>query len=219
MNANGYESVQPEITDMESGRNSTNMGGEHGDAASTDMGEEIETGGEAESIEEPADFGTITEAQVRDATESLQQIEGLHPETWEQLDEAERVHVLQDVENHLAEIQERPPVSIGIEPMDPGVYGGYVRGEGITLSQEHIQSDDVREIVDSIVHEGRHAYQDYAIQNPGFVSDADLVESWRTNWDNYLTAGEYGQELYTSQPIETDAWEYGARIADAVFGA
>ena len=101
--------------------------------------------------------------------------------------------------------------------MEPGVYGGYVRGEGIVLGQEHLASNDIREITDTIVHEGRHAYQDHAVQTPGFLADTELTESWRDNWDNYLTAEEYGQELYASQPIEADAWEYGARITDAIF--
>jgi hypothetical protein len=194
-----YDTNSPHSIDLEQGDDTTDMGGE----ASTDMGGEV--------VED-------SEAQIEGAIGALQEVEGLQPEVWEQLDATERLNVLQDTENRMAEIQGRPPVAINAEPMESGVYGGYIRGEGITISEEHLMSDDTHEITDTIVHEGRHAYQDYAIQNPGFLSDTELVESWRDNWDNYLTAEAYGQELYASQPIEADAWEYGARIADAVFG-
>lgn len=185
---------------------STDMGEGLSDGASTDMGAE-------------ADFQTETEAQIQSAADSLSQIESLRPETWHQLDGAERLAVLQDVENRMASVQGRPAVPIRMQAMPPGVYGGYARGQGITLSEEHLASNDIRELVDSVVHEGRHAYQDHAIQTPGFVSDERLVETWRSNWENYLTAEEYGQELYESQPIEQDAWHYAARIADALFGS
>ena len=187
-----------------------------GDWASTDMGDDASTDmGTEESV---TDAQVLTELQMEEAIGSLQQVEGLQPEVWGQLDETERLQVLQDVENRMAAIQGRPPVSIKAEPMEPGVYGGYVRGEGIILGQEHLTSDDIHEITDTIVHEGRHAYQDYAVQTPDFLADVELVELWRDNWNNYLTAEEYGQELYALQPIEADAWEYGARIADALFG-
>lgn len=192
-------SVFDRFDDTSINNDTTDMGGE----LSTDMGGEVDDD---------------SEVQMGEAIESLQQIEGLHPDIWEHLDATERLDVLQDTENRMAEIQGRPPVSINAQSMPAGVYGGYNRGEGITLSEEHLMSNDIHEITDTIVHEGRHAYQDYAIQTPGFLADTELVDTWRDNWDNYLTAEEYGQELYASQPIEADAWEYGARIADAVHG-
>ena len=214
MAAFDYSTGPTTATDARTGGVSTDMGPEAGGAAPTDMGAEDQPGPE----EQTQDFESLTQEQIEAASTSLRQVDALRPGVWQQLDDAERLAVLQDVENRMAEIQGRPAVAVRVEPMPPGVYGGYARGRGITLSQEHLESNDTRELLDSIVHEGRHAYQDCAIQTPGFVADSELIESWRGNWDNYLTADEYGQELYESQPIERDAWQYAARIAEAVLG-
>jgi hypothetical protein len=177
----------------------TDMGGN----PSTDMGGEV-----AED----------KEVQIETAIGTLREVGSLQPEFWERLDADERVSALQEVEDRIAEVQGRPPNTISVEMMAPGVYGGYSSGEGIVLSEEHVLGDDVHEVLETVAHEGRHAYQDYVINHPGTLSDTELVETWRDNWDNYLTVEEYGQEIYASQPLESDAWEYGARIADAVYG-
>lgn len=205
MRGNSYQIRTSETTDMGRDWISTDMGEEQSGDISTDMGGQ-------------ASFQAQTEAQIQGAADSLSQVESLRPETWQQLDARERLAVLLDIENRMATVQGRPTVSVRAQPMPPGVFGGYTHGEGITVSEEHLASDDIRELVDSIVHEGRHAYQDHALQTPGFVSDANLVETWRNNWENYLTAEEYGQELYESQPIEHDAWQYAARITETLFG-
>jgi len=194
-------SDEHEALDLESDWHSTDMG----DAGSTDMGGDVIVPNEA------------TEAQTESVIASLQEVEALRPEAWSQLEQPERLEVLQGIESRVAEIQGRPAVAITSQEMEPGCFGGYTRGEGISLSEEHLMSEDIGEIVDTVIHEGRHAYQDHAIQTPGFLPDESLAAIWRENWDNYLTAEEYGQELYVSQPIESDAWEYSARIRGALF--
>ena len=194
----------------------TGSAGAENEECSTDMGDGLDN---CASTDMSGDTEADAESQIQEIAESLRQVEELQPEAWQQLDGTQRLEMLQGLENRIAEIQGRPPVPVRAEPMAPGVYGGYVRGQGITLSYEHVASNDVRELVDSMAHEGRHAYQDHAIRTPGFVSDTNLVDSWRSNWGNYLTAEEYGQELYQSQPIERDAWQYASRIAEALFGA
>ena len=172
-------------------------------------------------VDTQADFEMETELQVQDAVESLQQVEGLDLQAWQSLDAAGRLEVLQNIENHMAEIQGRPALEITAAEMDQNTFGGY-NGQGIELNAGHIVSDmPVQEFVDTIVHEGRHAYQDYAVRTPGFVTDTALVNSWAGNMapGNYLSAEEYGQELYVAQPIEADAWSYAGRITDALYGS
>jgi hypothetical protein len=74
----------------------------------------------------------------------------------------------------------------------------------------------VEEMVDTIVHEGRHAYQDFAVQHPAAVADQRVVAAWAKNRINYLDAERYGQELYQSQPLEADAWSYAGAVLAAV---
>jgi hypothetical protein len=114
----------------------------------------------------------------------------------------------------MAEIQERPAMPIVIEDLDGAV--GQYDGESIVLDPDHVKGDDVSEVVDTIVHEGRHAYQDHLVQNPEAASDLSVVSAW----DQNMQPGGYvsqGQEYFT-QPIEADAWDYAGDIKAGVFG-
>lgn len=151
--------------------------------------------------------------------ESLRGVEGLNETEWPESDRSERLAILQNAENVIAEAHGRPPVEITVDDnAEPGLFGSYnPETNSISVSGWHIDQNDVHEITDTIAHEGRHAYQDYAIQNPGFHSDPDEVEAWRDNMDNYLDATTHGQEAYANQPLEADAWQNGSAIAESLF--
>lgn len=163
---------------------------------------------------------TTDTSQNDQIAESLRQIDGLNETEWGELDRPERVAAIQEAENAIAEAHGRPPVEIVVDDSAPeGLYGGYNPDTNvISVAGWHIDSDDVREITDTVAHEGRHAYQEYAIQNPGFHPNPDDVEAWRENSDNYLDAASYGQEAYANQPLEADAWQNGSAIANGLFG-
>jgi hypothetical protein len=161
-----------------------------------------------------ASFEHETEQQINSAVESLQQIEAINGEVWQTLDAGERLEVLQDIENRMAIVQGRPAVGVAVTQLESNTFG-YYDGQGITVNADHLAGNmPVTEFVDTLVHEGRHAYQDYAIRNPDFVRDTTLVSAWAENFapGNYLTADDYGQELYQGQPIEADAWNYAGHI-------
>ncbi|MBN2004295.1 MAG: hypothetical protein JXA21_13150 [Anaerolineae bacterium] len=163
-----------------------------------------------------ADSELETQHQIQEAATALGDIENLDADTWHTLDASERLEVLQDIENQMSGIQERPAVEVAMEPMSSDVFGGY-DGERITINTNHLEGNvlPMTEFVDTIVHEGRHAYQDYAVEHPGFVSDTELVAEWADNFENYLSADLYGYELYASQPVEADAWNYASQVVAA----
>ncbi len=199
-----------DTTDTEESVETADVGADLADNAGEQVGTDAGDGA--------SDFQAVTDAQVVSATEALGQMEALRPEVWEGLGVEERLEALQGIEDRMAEIQGRPAVAVGTATLEEGTYGGYRSDYGIVLNEAHVASNDIAEIVDSVVHEGRHAYQDYAIHHLGFVSDASLVESWTANWDNPLSAQDYGQEAYMAQPIEADAWAYAGRIRQALYG-
>ncbi|MDL1896042.1 hypothetical protein FBQ82_07205 [Anaerolineae bacterium CFX7] len=167
------------------------------------------------------DFEIQTDVQVQQAVDEINQVEGIQPEVWENLNAGERLGVLQSIEDRMAGIQGRPPVIIGAREMDASTFGGW-NGQAIELNAAHLQSDmPVSEFIDTIVHEGRHAFQDYAIQNPGVVNDENIVNAWAENRmpGNYLRAEEYGQELYLAQPLEADAWAFAGRVTGGLIAA
>jgi hypothetical protein len=163
------------------------------------------------------DFALDTELQIADAVRSLQGMESIQPKVWETFDPSERLTALQQVEETLAAIQGRPSIGVHAESVDPDVAGAF-DGERITINGEHLRGGmPVEELVDTIIHEGRHAFQQYAVEHPGFLTDAAVTRTWAENFATYLDPETYGQELYQTQPVEADAWSYAGRICGAVY--
>jgi len=164
-----------------------------------------------------ADSADELEMQAREAAERFRQMPELKQENWQQLDAGQRLATLQTVEKQMAEIQGRPAMPVSSVEMSSNTFGQYngseIQVNGWTLSDSAMHAT---EFLDTVIHEGRHAYQDYAIQHPGVEGDPDLVHSWTENFQpgNYLTPEEFGQELYVRQPVEADAWSYAARMIE-----
>lgn len=159
-------------------------------------------------------FALDTELQLAEASRALQEVPEIQPGNWDGLAIEERLAALQSVEDALAEIQQRPPLEIHSEAMESGVFG-YFDGSRIVVNAGHLEgSVPVEELVDTVVHEGRHAFQSFAVEHPGTITDAAILDAWAANLapDGYLSAEEYGQELYQTQPVEADAWSYAGRI-------
>jgi hypothetical protein len=75
----------------------------------------------------------------------------------------------------------------------------------------------VSELVNTVIQESRHAYQQYAVESTSVVADASVMAVWADNLDNYMDATIFDQELYETQPIEAAAWSYAARICQALY--
>ncbi|SRR5258708_30079192 len=118
----------------------------------------------------------------------------------------------------MAALQGRPGLQLVTALLNG--YGEYdVDHERIVLNHLHLLGDKpVDELINTVIHEGRHAYQHFAVTHTGVLSDTAEVASWAENLapDNYLTAEQFGQELYASQPVELDAWNYADRITQAL---
>lgn len=161
----------------------------------------------------------VSSLQEQQAVEVLSQNEKLTPEAWKELNQTERLAAVQDVENTISGIQGRAPVPIEIDPsLEKGTVGSYnLESQSIQISKRHLQSNNVHEVVNTIAHEGRHAYQHYAIHNPGFHPNQTEVAAWNENFHNYMSVRDYGLEMYHNQPVEADAWAYGNTVADGLY--
>ena len=148
--------------------------------------------------------------------EYLRSIEGLKPGIWSEMQPNERLDALRTLESRLAEIQGRPPLPVVAESMENA---GFFDGEALHVNIEHIQDPAYRlEVIDTIAHEGRHAYQHYAVTHPGFHPNTQEVIYWAANEHAYFQPKEigekFGPEYYLCQPTELDAWRYGAMTQD-----
>ena len=119
----------------------------------------------------------------------------------------------------MAEAQGRPGAQVRVEKMLPQVGGEFRVDTGsIVINQHHLRTGDAREVANTIVHEGRHAYQHYAVEHSGTHPDPGQVAAWKRNFEHYLTADRYGYELYRAQPLESDAWQYAEEVINSLFG-
>jgi glycosyltransferase involved in cell wall biosynthesis len=160
--------------------------------------------------------------------QALQQVEGLKPDVWKGLDAGQRVNVMQQVETTVAGIQGRPPMRVEPAKLDLGTVGEYDPATGTikvnevalnhgtlkdALGHLLVAQGDEQSILETVLHEGRHAYQHFAVATPGFEPNTDQVNSWHDNWfanggRNYEQPSLWNplqNHQYWTQPVETDA--------------
>jgi len=147
----------------------------------------------------------------------------LNDNQWNNLSVAEKVGVLQSVENEMAKRYHRLPCKVSAEPM-VCKYGGIQLGgygafdKEITLNSLQLESNsefgkDYKNALNTILHEGRHAYQDQAVL--GYVNHRDISEmqTWRNNMmpGGYISFNQNPQRYYR-QPVEQDAREFAENM-------
>ena len=139
---------------------------------------------------------------------------------WAAASYSERLEALQGLENFFAEVQGRTPRSVKDKNLDKGVMGRYIpRNPADILIDEKLVRDDSSNFLamDTIIHEGRHAYQDDCIMwlcTP-IPADIPCIGGWRENMPG--RGGKYfgGGLAYRYQPVEADAYRYASEQMDA----
>ena len=165
----------------------------------------------------PSNHYLSDDQQIGCASIVLNEMAAIQTETWATLDERSRVKTLQEIEGIMAVYQSRPAAQIIIKDMDPHVYG-YYDNNIIYINKSHLLKKDARDVVETMLHEGRHSYQHFVINHPSVHLDVKQVNKWRKNFRHYLSPSIYGQELYESQPVEMDARAYAENICSKIFG-
>ena len=99
------------------------------------------------------------------------------------------------------------------EEMPPNSMGAYSpETNTITLNSRLLENENPKVVIETILHESRHAFQQYAIDHPWNVTvDADTIALWKDNMDYYIKP-EWDFEAYQNQPIEVDADTFAERI-------
>jgi hypothetical protein len=184
-----------------------------------------------EQLEAPQDY-----IQIEQISDLLENCEELKFDNWTKLELSEKIDVLNELESRIAEIEHRPACPVRydatmgeIEVFDDQVYGrmgGYSPDtKDITLNANLLESSDPRvylEVIDTIVHEGRHAYQDYNINVCEVHPRHSEVESWAETmgdgkwgyWGDCSTL--IGQRLYEQQSVEIDARNFAHDVTDKI---
>lgn len=85
----------------------------------------------------------------------------------------------------------------------------------ITLNSKLLRAENPEELMSTILHESRHAYQQYAVDHPDRVSvSEETIAEWKENMEYYIRP-EWDFEAYVNQPIEADADKFAENAIQA----
>lgn len=165
---------------------------------------------ETKYLEAPGDLEQI--CQVSDC---LSEVDEIRYENWVKLPYEDRQIVLQNLEYRIAEIEHREPCQLNFSVMEERMYGEFSpTTKDITINGRYVISSDFqdyKEVVDTLIHEGRHAYQDYNIAIREVHSDSNITNEWAYNFDNYISPS-WDFQAYFEQPVEKDAREFAEDV-------
>lgn len=159
-----------------------------------------------------------------------------HSKNWFDASIEEKLQALQELENEYAQRQGRPPAKIELkEEAEKVEVNGevYERLAGLSKSDNTIvigrklleyTMEDLKSQPEllmnnvfachTILHEGRHAYQKYAIDHPEIHPDKEQVQKWKENDRVYYQAPDI---YYFFQPLERDAENFADHETKKIF--
>lgn len=178
----------------------------------------------------------LFDAEVKeDIANFLESYDDIKFENWANLSLEEKQETLQTAENYIASIEHRPPKIVQIEKMsEPGIMGYQDEScNKIAINSdlaEHGSIESYRKVIETLIHEGRHAYQHYNVDVRMIHESSSQVQSWRENFydpkyryyqsqgqkiyiptsEGYDTMDDY--RLYYYQPVEIDARNFASDI-------
>lgn len=174
---------------------------------------------------EGLDQAPCIEIQAEEISEVFLEHPELRFENWEQMSLDERVNALQAFENDIAQIEHRDALPVVCEEMKENVYGYFYEGDMLLhLNACYLEDDDYESYLttmDTLFHEGRHAYQYANISGEHVVEqNQEYVKVWEMNFNEnewgYRSVEIYGYEDYFMQPIEVDARAFAGEVMNQI---
>ena len=87
----------------------------------------------------------------------------------------------------------------------------------VSINENYLSRSDGYQIMQTMIHEMRHAYQHAAVEDPGsYKVSAETIKRWKDNFANYKSTGDGGTTYiqYVSQPVEYDAKNFAKQYSD-----
>lgn len=160
------------------------------------------------------EFAPNMEVQAEEIRDVFVDIPELQYGEWKELGIDQRTEVLNAFEQEIAKIEMRDAMPVEHEATKPSLMG-YYNGTKLVISDNLLGDDSYnayREVMDTLFHEGRHAYQFYNLDVARTEASTEMVEAWRVNIQelgyekgrNTLLSNA-GFYRYYIQPVEVDA--------------
>lgn len=165
--------------------------------------------------DETQEFAPSSEVQAAEIREAFLDIPELRYENWVELNGEQRVAALNELEQQVAEIAMRDPMDVQMAVFEKDTLMGTFDGTTLRIADHSLMDnsyDGYTETLNTLLHEGRHAYQDYNLYVERVEQSQELVDSWKVNnvdlgYDNgdRLIFKDRGYLEYYTQPVEVDA--------------
>lgn len=136
-------------------------------------------------------------------------------EAWDKASLAEREQMLMRFCEKVCAILGIPGmVVVSVEKMDAR-YNGSWDGKTIRINSLHLNDPDSYNLMRTVIHESRHAYQTAAVKNPEkFNVSKETIKQWKENNKpgNYKATSKGDPwPVYAAQPIEWDAMNFAGQ--------
>lgn len=136
-----------------------------------------------------------------------------HHTKWKKLSIDQRFEAIQKLEEYYAKQQGRDACPVVVTD-DEQSLGFYYQNKIHINKTQLLQDDTAYEAVNTLLHEGRHAYQEYAIKH----SLSDISQEELNKWKIDFSSGYLDKEPeYWFQAIEKDAKDYAFAETDKIF--
>lgn len=134
-------------------------------------------------LKEAEEKAPSMEIQAGLIRETALNIPDLRYESWRRMAPEQRLQLLNTLEERAAEISLRAPRMVVARELN---VPGLCKGECIILNHELLDAgtqEGFKAVVSTLLHEGRHAYQQYNMTISQVEKNGELVDSWRTNME------------------------------------
>lgn len=172
-------------------------------------------------LNEVNEYAPSMEIQAEEIKDIFTEIPELRYENWKELGADQRTEVLNSFEKRIAEIEMRDAMPVEHEATRPTLFG-YYNGEKLVISDNLIGNDSYeayKETLNTLFHEGRHAYQYYNLDVKRTEASWEMVNAWQVNLKElgYESAksslfSNRGYYRYYTQPIEVDARTFAETV-------
>lgn len=144
--------------------------------------------------------------------DAIEEVLGASPfEQFASLGWEDRQTAVVNITSQVAEVMGVDIGSIDIEERNDAAYGSYYYANNrISFNEQYLYEEpmtelEAKEVIDTIVHEVRHAYQHKAACRPSkYGRDKLTAQIWRLNFKHFVSPWQ-NMELYFKQPVEQDA--------------
>lgn len=176
--------------------------------------------------DEMQEFAPSSEVQAAEIREAFLDIPELRYENWVELNGEQRVAALNELEQQVAEIAMRDPMDVQMAAFEKDTLMGTFDGTTLRIADHSLMDnsyDGYTETLNTLLHEGRHAYQDYNLYVERVEQSQELVDSWKVNnvdlgYDNgdRLIFKDRGYLEYYTQPVEVDARVFAETVINEI---